>query len=106
MPSISDYAMVRRQFYIFERALRKFKADVGLWVQYIELAKKERATGLVGRISARYCELLWIPYCNLQNLGHYNYIQTNRRYTYMQHNMNWRIRHLQRRVRYYSEGYD
>ncbi|KIJ49586.1 hypothetical protein M422DRAFT_160624 [Sphaerobolus stellatus SS14] len=51
--SLSDYAMVRRQFYIFERALRKFKADVGLWVQYIELAKKEHATALVGRISAR-----------------------------------------------------
>ncbi|KAF8513171.1 U3 small nucleolar RNA-associated protein 6-domain-containing protein [Hysterangium stoloniferum] len=52
-PSISDFALVRRQFHIFERALRKFKADVGLWVQYIELAKKEGARALVGRISAR-----------------------------------------------------
>lgn len=53
MPSISDYALVRRQFHIFERALRKFKADVRLWVQYIELAKKEGARALMGRISAR-----------------------------------------------------
>lgn len=53
-PSISDYALVRRQFHIFERALKKFKSDVGLWIQYIELAKKEGARSLVGRISARF----------------------------------------------------
>ncbi|GJJ06373.1 hypothetical protein Clacol_000564 [Clathrus columnatus] len=55
--SISDYSIVRRQFQIFERALRKFKGDVGLWVQYIELAKKEGARALVGRISARAIQL-------------------------------------------------
>ena len=53
-PSISDYALVRRQFHIFERALKKFKSDVGLWVQYIELAKREGARALVGRITARF----------------------------------------------------
>ena len=60
--SISDYALVRRQFHIFERALRKFKSDVGLWVQYIELAKREGARALVGRITARFafvCKLLY-----------------------------------------------
>lgn len=51
--SISDFALVRRQFHIFERALRKFKSDVALWVQYIEVAKREGARALVGRISAR-----------------------------------------------------
>ncbi|EIM81259.1 uncharacterized protein STEHIDRAFT_67150 [Stereum hirsutum FP-91666 SS1] len=57
-PSISDYALVRRQFHIFERALKKFQADVGLWVQYIQLAKREGARALVGRITARYvCSL-------------------------------------------------
>ncbi|KAF8497669.1 U3 small nucleolar RNA-associated protein 6-domain-containing protein [Gautieria morchelliformis] len=56
-PSISDFALVRRQFHIFERALRKFKADVALWVQYIELAKREGARALVGRISARALQL-------------------------------------------------
>ncbi|TFY75773.1 hypothetical protein EWM64_g8237, partial [Hericium alpestre] len=53
-PSISDYALVRRQFYIFERALKKFKADVGLWIQYIQVAKREGARALVGRITARH----------------------------------------------------
>lgn len=53
-PSVSDYALVRRQFHIFERALKKFKSDVGLWIQYVQVAKKEGARSLVGRITARY----------------------------------------------------
>ena len=60
-PSVSDYALVRRQFHIFERALKKFKSDVGLWIQYIQLAKKEGARSLVGRISARYAVLVSFP---------------------------------------------
>ncbi|KAG6821051.1 hypothetical protein H0H93_007941 [Arthromyces matolae] len=57
VPSISDYALVRRQFHIFERAIRKFKADVGLWIQYIQVAQREGARALVGRISARALQL-------------------------------------------------
>ncbi|TBU43639.1 hypothetical protein BD309DRAFT_960198 [Dichomitus squalens] len=56
-PSVSDYALVRRQFQIFERALKKFKGDVGLWIQYILVAKKEGARALVGRITARALQL-------------------------------------------------
>ncbi|KAI0949728.1 hypothetical protein AcW1_009250 [Taiwanofungus camphoratus] len=56
-PSVSDYALVRRQFHIFERALKKFKGDVGLWVQYIQVAKKEGARSLAGRITARALQL-------------------------------------------------
>ncbi len=52
--TVSDYALVRRQFHIFERALKRFKSDVGLWIQYIQLAKREGARALVGRITARY----------------------------------------------------
>ncbi|KAF8971048.1 U3 small nucleolar RNA-associated protein 6-domain-containing protein [Flammula alnicola] len=55
--TISSYALVRRQFHIFERAVRKFKADVGLWVQYIQVAKREGARALVGRITARALQL-------------------------------------------------
>ncbi|KAG2074531.1 hypothetical protein BDR04DRAFT_1070879 [Suillus decipiens] len=57
VPSISDYALVRRQFQIFERALKKFKSDVGLWIQYIQVAKREGARSLVGRITARALQL-------------------------------------------------
>lgn len=56
-PSVSDYALVRRQFHIFERALKKFKSDVGLWIQYIQVAKREGARALVGRITARFVVL-------------------------------------------------
>ncbi|KAI0073382.1 hypothetical protein K474DRAFT_1721714 [Panus rudis PR-1116 ss-1] len=56
-PTVSDYALVRRQFHIFERALKKFKADIGLWIQYIQVAKKEGARSLVGRITARALQL-------------------------------------------------
>jgi len=56
-PSISDYAIVRRQYYIFERAVRKFKADVSLWTQYIEVARQNGARGLVGRLCARALQL-------------------------------------------------
>ncbi|KAL4080344.1 U3 small nucleolar RNA-associated protein 6-domain-containing protein [Scleroderma yunnanense] len=55
--TISDYALVRRQFHIFERALRRFKADVGLWIQYIQVAQREGARSLVGRITARALQL-------------------------------------------------
>ncbi|KAJ6603131.1 U3 small nucleolar RNA-associated protein 6-domain-containing protein [Mycena sp. CBHHK59/15] len=55
--SISDYALVRRQFHIFERALKKFKADVGLWIQYIDVAKREGANTLVSRVTARALQL-------------------------------------------------
>lgn len=52
-PTVSDFALVRKQFYVFERAVAKFKGDLGLWVQYILLAKKEGAKGLASRICAR-----------------------------------------------------
>ncbi|KXN90172.1 U3 small nucleolar RNA-associated protein 6 [Leucoagaricus sp. SymC.cos] len=56
-PTVSDYALVRRQFHIFERALKRFRSDVGLWIQYIQLAKREGARALVGRITARALQL-------------------------------------------------
>ncbi|KAJ3891268.1 U3 small nucleolar RNA-associated protein 6-domain-containing protein [Lentinula edodes] len=55
--TVSDFALVRRQFHIFERALKRFKSDVGLWIEYIQLAKKEGARSLVGRITARALQL-------------------------------------------------
>ncbi|KAF5330694.1 hypothetical protein D9619_006041 [Psilocybe cf. subviscida] len=56
-PTLSDYALVRRQFHIFERAVKKFKSDVALWVQYIQVAKREGARALTGRLIARAIQL-------------------------------------------------
>lgn len=50
---MSDYAVVKRVFQIFERAVRKFKGDVGLWMEYIRVADKVGAKALVGKITAR-----------------------------------------------------
>ncbi|KAJ3775345.1 U3 snoRNP protein [Lentinula raphanica] len=55
--TISDYALVRRQFDIFERAVKRFKSDVGLWIEYIQLAKREGARSRIGRITARALQL-------------------------------------------------
>ncbi|KAK7472941.1 U3 snoRNP protein [Stygiomarasmius scandens] len=55
--TVSDYSLVKRQFNIFERALKRFKSDVGLWIEYIKVAKKQGARTLVGRIMARAVQL-------------------------------------------------
>lgn len=56
-PTVSDFALVRRQFQIFERALKKFRDDVGLWVQYIQAARRAKARALVSRICGRALQL-------------------------------------------------
>jgi U3 small nucleolar RNA-associated protein 6 len=56
-PSISDYALTRRQFQIFERALQKFKSDVSLWLQYLRVAQRANSRALAGRIAARAVQL-------------------------------------------------
>ncbi|KAF9653947.1 hypothetical protein BDM02DRAFT_3107112 [Thelephora ganbajun] len=55
--SVSDYAIVKRVFQIFERAVRKFKGDVGLWMEYIRVAEKVGAKALVGKITARAIQM-------------------------------------------------
>lgn len=56
-PSISDHALTRRQFQIFERALQKFKSDVTLWRQYLRVAQRAGARALAGRVAARAVQL-------------------------------------------------
>jgi U3 small nucleolar RNA-associated protein 6 len=47
------HVFVKRQNAIFERAVKKFKSDVGLWIEYIEHVKRQGAHTLVGRVTAR-----------------------------------------------------
>ena len=60
------YGFVQRQYAVFERGLKKFKSDVGLWLEYVETAKREKATAMVGRILTRAVQVhpndvrLWI----------------------------------------------
>ncbi|KAK2467824.1 hypothetical protein APHAL10511_000119 [Amanita phalloides] len=55
--TVSDDALVKRQFEIFERALKRFKADVDLWIEYIRVAQSAGARTLVGRVTARALQL-------------------------------------------------
>ncbi|PVG02629.1 hypothetical protein CPB86DRAFT_794033 [Serendipita vermifera] len=55
--SISSHSVLQRQFSIFERVTRKFKGDIRLWVQYIEVAKREGAGNLVSRVVAKALKL-------------------------------------------------
>ncbi|CAG8506219.1 6852_t:CDS:10 [Scutellospora calospora] len=48
--SISDYAIIRRLYHIYDRAIIKFKGDISLWLQYIEFAKSAEAGKLLGKI--------------------------------------------------------
>ena len=49
-----SYFSQRKIFFIFERATRKFCGDVGLWMQYIEFAKKESASRVLLKVFASY----------------------------------------------------
>ncbi|KAG9028929.1 U3 snoRNP protein [Tulasnella sp. JGI-2019a] len=55
--SLADYCLVRAQYHTFERAIRRFKDDIGLWVQYFNLAKREKSNSLAGSIAARALQL-------------------------------------------------
>lgn len=50
--SISDWAGPRRIFFIFERATKRFHGDVDLWLQYIEYAKQQKSTKILGKVYA------------------------------------------------------
>lgn len=56
----------RRIFFILERATRKFYGDIGLWLQYIEYARKQRAHKKLSQIFTNVLRLhpteaeLWI----------------------------------------------
>ncbi|KAI9827644.1 MAG: hypothetical protein M1819_006933 [Sarea resinae] len=46
----TTHAGQRRIFFILDRATRKFHGDVGLWMQYIEFARKEKANKKLSQI--------------------------------------------------------
>ena len=63
---ISDHTGQRRIFFILDRATRKFNGDIGLWMQYIEFARKQKANKKLSQILTTVLRLhltrseLWI----------------------------------------------
>lgn len=62
----TGHAGHRRIFFILDRATRKFHGDIGLWMQYIEYARKQKANKKLSQILTRVLRLhptnsaLWI----------------------------------------------
>ena len=46
----SHYSGQRRIFFVFDRATRKFHGDTGLWLEYLNYAKREKANKKVAQI--------------------------------------------------------
>ncbi|KAF8468866.1 half-A-TPR repeat-containing protein [Kalaharituber pfeilii] len=61
-----SYTGSRKIFFILDRATRKFHGDIGLWMQYIDFAKKEKASKVLLKVFASALKLhpmkteLWI----------------------------------------------
>ena len=49
----ADHAVRKRVHFIFDRALRRFKGDEQLWLQWVAYSEKTRAHTRLGRIFAR-----------------------------------------------------
>lgn len=61
-----SYTGQRRIFFVLDRATRRFHGDLGLWMQYIEYARKEGASKVLARVFSSVLKLhpakpeLWI----------------------------------------------
>lgn len=49
----SEYSIVRRLHFLFQRALQKFKGDIQLWAAYFSFCEKSGSTKLLGKAFAR-----------------------------------------------------
>lgn len=61
-----SHAGQRRIFFVLDRATRRFHGDLGLWMQYIEYARKEHASKVLAKVFSSVLKLhpakpeLWI----------------------------------------------
>ena len=74
----SGHAGQRRIFFVLDRATRKFHGDIGLWMQYIDYARKQKSHKKVSQILTNVLRLhptrpeLWIYAASyaFENQGH------------------------------------
>jgi hypothetical protein len=55
--TLADYAIVKRVHFIFERAARKFKRDLGVWTRWLEYCRATRSNRRLSRVAARALQL-------------------------------------------------
>ncbi|GAQ85721.1 U3 small nucleolar RNA-associated protein 6 [Klebsormidium nitens] len=64
--SLSDHAITRRIMFIYERASRKFKGDLGLWFHYLEYCRSKSGSRQMQKVLTKALQLhparpaLWI----------------------------------------------
>lgn len=51
---MSDWAGRRRVFFIFDRGTKKFAGDIGLWLEYIDYAKQQKAVNVLAKVFTRW----------------------------------------------------
>ncbi|KAL6449445.1 UTP6 U3 small nucleolar RNA-associated protein 6 [Candida maltosa Xu316] len=56
-PSISDWAGVRRIFFIFDRSVKRYPGEIDLWSKYLGFAKKSGAIKIIYKIYSRLLQL-------------------------------------------------
>lgn len=47
--TLADYAMTRRIHFIYERATRKFRGDLGMWMAWAEFCKTTKSAKQMSR---------------------------------------------------------
>jgi U3 small nucleolar RNA-associated protein 6 len=55
--SLADYGIVRRIHFIFDRATRKFKGDMGIWMAWLKFCKDSNSRHQVSKVLAKALKL-------------------------------------------------
>lgn len=55
--TLSDFAITRRIHFIYERATRKFRGDLGLWMSWLEYCRESRSPKQMSRAVTRALQL-------------------------------------------------
>jgi U3 small nucleolar RNA-associated protein 6 len=55
--SLADYGLLRRIHFIFDRATRKFKGNLSVWMAWLEFCKSSRSSRQVSKVVTRALKL-------------------------------------------------
>jgi hypothetical protein len=55
--TLADFSIVRRIHFIFERAVRKFKTDLGIWTAWLEFCRSSNSNRRLSRVVARALQI-------------------------------------------------
>ncbi len=53
--TLADYAIVRRIHNIYERATRKFRGDLRVWLKWLHFCRSSGSTRQISRVGCQHC---------------------------------------------------